>query len=100
MSTWGLTLSIFDELAEHFPQFLTENFANALKAEYFLPDVVGKLVHENKARVIVLPGVEKWFGMTYREVPLYAQQAIRAQVQQGVYPNHLWSDEKVQIGGS
>ena len=50
-----------------FPLFLAQSvLANPLKAEFLLPDIVGDLVQEKKARVKVLPTNEKWFGVTYQ----------------------------------
>jgi len=47
LNLWGFTPSIFDELGGRFPAFL-EAHGKDPKAEYFLPTVVGELVHENR----------------------------------------------------
>ena len=92
LNTWGFTLSIFRELEARFSLFLQKNTTHLTKAEYFLPDVVGDLVKEGKARVKVLPTHEKWYGVTYQEDRPRVQAAIRELIRQGRYPEKLWGD--------
>lgn len=94
MNMWGFTPSLFLELEVRFPQFLQENRDNIQKAEYFLPDVVGDLIRENKARVRVLSTNERWFGVTYKQDKPRVRQAIRGLIRCGVYPENLWGDVK------
>jgi NDP-sugar pyrophosphorylase family protein len=91
MNTWGFTPSIFGELETHFPAFLERNAANLLKAEYFLPDLVNELLQAGQARVKVLPTHEKWYGVTYPQDRPIVQEAIHQRIQQGIYPEKLWS---------
>ena len=91
MNIWGFTPSLFGELEARFPAFLRANAANILKAEFLIPEVVGTLVREGKARVRVLPTDEKWFGVTYPDDRPRVQAAIRELVVQGVYPENLWT---------
>lgn len=90
MNTWGFTPSLFGELEARFPQFLTQNQTNLLKAEYFLPEIVGRLIAEKKARVKVLASPERWYGVTYQEDKPLVKQAIGDLIQRGVYPVNLW----------
>jgi hypothetical protein len=90
MNIWGFTPSLFGELEARFPAFLRERRADILKAEFLIPEVVGSLVREGKARVRVLPTGEKWFGVTYPEDRPRVQAAIREIVARGVYPENLW----------
>jgi len=90
MNAWGFTPSLFGELEVRFPSFLRANASGILKAEFLLPEVVGDLVREGKARVRVLPTAEKWFGVTYPEDRPRVQAAIRGIVALGVYPENLW----------
>ncbi len=90
MNVWGFTPSIFGELEARFPAFLRERAANTLMAEFLIPEVVGSLVREGKARVRVLPTAEKWFGVTYPEDRPRVQAAIREIVARGLYPEKLW----------
>ncbi len=91
MNMWGFTPSVFPELEARFPAFLKRSAGNILKAEYFLPEVVNELLDEGKARVRVLPTSEKWFGVTYPQDRPIVQEAVRARIQQGLYPEKLWA---------
>lgn len=92
MNLWGFTASFMKELAEGFEVFLRDQVpANPLKAEYFLPSVVGKLIGEGKAGVKVLQSHDRWYGMTYQEDKAAVQAAIARLKEQGVYPEKLWS---------
>ena len=86
LNTWGFTPSALSEFEARFPLFLRKNAANLAKAEYYLPEVVGDLVREGKARVKVLPTQERWYGVTYQEDRPRVQAAIREMIQRGVYP--------------
>jgi hypothetical protein len=90
MNMWGFTPSLFSELEARFPRFLQTNRANILRAEFFLPEVVGALIQENKARIKVLSSDAQWFGITYQEDKARVERAIRALIQRGVYPENLW----------
>jgi bifunctional N-acetylglucosamine-1-phosphate-uridyltransferase/glucosamine-1-phosphate-acetyltransferase GlmU-like protein len=92
MNLWGFTPSLFSELEARFLRFLQENSDNILEAEYFLPEVVGALIQEKKARVKVLPTDEQWFGITYQQAKSRVKQAIRDLIRRGVYPENLWAD--------
>lgn len=90
MNSWGFTTEIFQELEARFVPFFDTNKDNILKAEYFLPDVVGALIAEKKARVRVLPSSERWYGVTYQEDKPIVKQAIYDMVKMGIYPEKLW----------
>ena len=93
MNMWGFTPSLFGELEARFPRFLAQSVpANPLKAEFLLPDIVGDLVQEEKARVKVLPTDEKWFGVTYQADRPRVQAAVRELIAQGRYPARLWAE--------
>jgi hypothetical protein len=89
MNFWGLTPSLFDELEERLPRFLAQNTEN-LKSEFLLPNLVGDLVREKRARVKVLPTDERWFGVTYQADRPRVQAAVRDLIAQGRYPENLW----------
>jgi CTP:molybdopterin cytidylyltransferase MocA len=39
----------------------------------------------------VLTTDESWFGVTYKQDKIKAQQSIKGLIQKGVYPERLWS---------
>lgn len=90
LNMWGFTPSLFFELTERFPTFLEKNRDNILKAEFFLPNIVGDLIAERKARVKVLATGERWFGVTYKEDKARVKHAIDMLVKNGDYPGNLW----------
>ena len=91
MNCWGFTPGIIRELETMFPVFLdNEVKENPLKAEFFLPNVVGDLLKEGKASVKVLESEEKWYGVTYQEDKRTVVEAIQAKKNAGLYPQELW----------
>ncbi len=90
MNFWGFTLELFPDLEFLFPEFLQENLPTLDKFEFLIPEAIGRLVREDKARVKVLETDEKWFGVTYPgDLPL-VQNAIADLVRREVYPADLW----------
>ncbi|MGL6173434.1 MAG: nucleotidyltransferase family protein [Cellulosilyticaceae bacterium] len=95
MNLWGFTPSMFEELERRFTTFLDDALAtNPLKAEYFLPNVAGDLIAEDKATVRVLESKDKWYGVTYKEDKPVVVAAIQNLKDHGLYPQNLWEDYK------
>ncbi len=94
MNMWGFTPSLFAELEARFPHFVHENQHSIHKAEFFLPEVIGDLLRERRARVKVLPANERWFGVTYQQDKPRVKQAVQNLIGRGVYPRNLWGDVK------
>ncbi len=90
MNMWGFSPSILKELDERFKNFLSKEVQqNPLKAEYFLPMVVGEMIREEKATVEVLKSEDKWYGVTYKEDKEAVVTAITKLNEQGVYPEEF-----------
>ena len=91
MNMWGFQDSMLKELKARFPHFLKYNIEkNPLKCEYFLPNVVGELLEEDKATVSVLKSADVWYGVTYQEDKPQVMKAIQKLKEQGYYPENLW----------
>ena len=91
MNFWGFTPEILDEIWDAFPAFLAENLpANPEKCEFYLPTFVGSRLAEGKVRVRVLPCMETWHGVTYKEDLDSVKSAIGALKREGKYPARLW----------
>lgn len=91
MNFWGYTQEFMKAMIEGFPVFLeTAIIENPLKAEYFLPFVVDKMISEKKAKVKVLPSQDKWYGMTYQEDKVCVSDALQSMKDKGIYPDKLW----------
>lgn len=94
MNLWGFTEGMIRELAEGFSTFLkTELPENVLKAEYFLPSVVDRLIGEGRAKVTALPSADRWYGVTYPEDKKQVAAALQALKDRGLYPQKLWENE-------
>lgn len=89
MNMWGFTPYYFEYSEEYFKEFLKENRDN-LKAEYFIPLMVNKLVTDGTARVKVLDTTSRWFGVTYAEDRQGVVDKIQALVDAGEYPRRLF----------
>ncbi len=65
MNMWGFTPTILREVTRQFMSFIVENYQT--DKEFMLPEVIKKLVKDNKASVKVIPTTDKWYGLTYIE---------------------------------
>ncbi len=91
MNFWGFTPEILDEIWNAFPAFLAENLpVNPEKCEFYLPTFVGSRLAEKKVSVRVLPCMETWHGVTYKEDLDSVKSAIGALKREGKYPARLW----------
>ena len=91
MNFWGFTPEILDEIWDAFPAFLAENLpVNQEKCEFYLPTFVGSRLAEGKVRVRVLPCMETWHGVTYKEDLDSVKAAIGQLKREGKYPARLW----------
>jgi dTDP-glucose pyrophosphorylase len=89
MNFWGFTPKCFEFGDELFLDFLEKNKEN-LKAEFYLPVIVNKMLEGKKASVKVLESDSKWFGVTYSDDKEKAQKEISRLKENGVYPTKLW----------
>jgi UTP-glucose-1-phosphate uridylyltransferase len=89
MNLMGFLPSMFDHLQQQFSDFLKLNSGNK-DAEFFLPSAMNEVIKSGKAKVKVLPTMEKWFGVTYREDRDMVMNSLKSLVDQGVYPPSLW----------
>ncbi|MDX2286935.1 MAG: sugar phosphate nucleotidyltransferase [Bacteroidia bacterium] len=90
MNMWGFTPAVFELCRRYFVEFIREN-GHDLKAELYIPSVVGRAIEEGIAQVRVLSSDAVWFGVTYKEDKALAADRIRARIAAGEYPEHLWS---------
>lgn len=94
MNMWGFTYSILEEIRDGFPAFLDAGLEkNPMKCEYFLPEVVSRLVQDGRASVAVLKSSDKWYGVTYKEDKPVVENAVRRMKEERIYPEHLWEEK-------
>lgn len=89
MNMWGFTPDYFKYSEDYFIEFLQNNITN-LKAEYFIPLMVNKLINEGTATVKVLDTTSKWFGVTYAADRQGVVDKIKELVEAGEYPSKLF----------
>ena len=91
MNMWGFTPDYFEYSEEYFKEFLSDpkNMEN-LKAEFFIPLMVNKLITDGTATCEVLDTTSVWFGVTYAADRQATVERIQKLVDEGVYPNKLF----------
>ena len=90
MNMWAGYPEFLDFLAEDFKDFLENVEEGDLKSEYLLPNIVDKLLKEERANVKVLETQDRWFGVTYKEDKETVQEAFSQLIADGVYAEMLW----------
>ncbi len=91
MNVWGFTPDYFAHSEAYFKEFLSDpkNMQN-LKAEFFIPLMVNKLINEKTATVKVLDTTSHWFGVTYAADRQGVVDKIQVLIDKGEYPNKLF----------
>lgn len=91
MNLFGFTPDYFRHSVDFFRIFLDEALASGnLKAEFFIPLLVNRLVSEHTAKLKVLHTTSDWFGVTYKEDRPETVQKVLDLIEAGVYPRSLW----------
>lgn len=91
MNFFGFTPEYFDYSAAEFRKFLDANMVESKpKAEFFIPLMVNKLVHDGTATMKVLKSDAKWFGVTYKEDRPDVVAELAGLISAGQYPANLW----------
>ena len=91
MNMWGFTPDYFEYSEAYFKEFLAdEKNRTNLKAEFFIPLMVNKLVNDKTATVKVLDTTSKWFGVTYSADREGTVERIQSLVNEGMYPAKLF----------
>lgn len=88
MNMWGFKPSIFGYIQNEFRRFLDMS-GNDPGAEFFVPDVVNKLITERKVSVKVLETTSSWFGITNMEDKVGVTEKVRDLIETGAYPDKL-----------
>jgi len=91
MNFFGFTPDYFTHSEAGFKEFLaSDDVKTNLKAEFFIPLMVNKLVNGGEARLKVLSTTAQWFGVTYKEDKPMLVAKIEKLIEEGVYPRNLW----------
>lgn len=90
MNIWGFTPKYFEQSEDYFKTFIKENAEN-LKAEFYIPFVINKLIKEETASVKVLESHDRWFGVTYKPDKAETILRVKDMIEEGRYPASLWN---------
>jgi len=90
MNMFGFHPSFFKYGNTYFKEFL-ETEGDKLKSEFFIPAVLDDMIMSNQIKVKVLTSPASWFGVTYKEDKPIVQAKIQKLIDNGVYPEKLWS---------
>jgi len=88
MNMWAFKPSIFKYLEEEFGGFL-KAVGKDPKAEFYISDMVNKMMKTRNVRVRVLETGSSWFGITNPEDKPVVVTGIRKLVESGEYPVNL-----------
>ena len=89
MNFWGFPASMMARARQAFEAFLRGAGPEDLRAEFLLPEMVGRFVSDGTLSVEVLRTDASWFGVTYQEDRPKVQQSLRAMHEAGVYGESL-----------
>jgi dTDP-glucose pyrophosphorylase len=72
-----------------FFKFLAKDGAE-LTSEYYIPDLIDRLIETDEAEVKVLSSDSNWFGVTYKEDKPHVVAKLNEMIDNGLYPRDLW----------
>ncbi len=91
MNMFAFSKDILDHIEEGFPAFLDKNKDNLASCEYLTTDLITDLLEKGKATCDILSTDAVWYGVTYREDKPSVVAAIKAYVDQGLYPKERFA---------
>mgnify|MGYP000086302299 CR=1 FL=1 len=89
MNLFGFTPDFFAYSKEYFRTWFEANREN-IKAEFYIPTMVNKLIGDGTASLRVLRSAAQWHGVTYKEDKPALMASIEAMIAEGKYPRDLW----------
>ncbi len=89
MNMFGFTPAVFPQIEREFAEFVRRSGTDPT-AEFYIPDLMTRLIAAGAAQMRVLSTKARWFGMTYRDDKQVVQDRIREYVESGIYPKNLW----------
>ena len=89
MNFFALRGEVMGHLEAQFCEFYEERKAD-LKAEFYLPEAIARMIKRGQATVDVMSSQEQWLGVTYPEDQEAASIRLRELTTLGFYPAKLW----------
>ena len=91
MLMFGLQPSLFKYIKEDMPKYFKKHANNLTTCEYLLPEVLGDMLSKNLIKIKLIPTHAVWKGVTYREDLEELKEYIKDEINNGVYPEKLYS---------
>ena len=94
MNCWGFEANFMDYLGQRFAIYLDGiqgDEKTLQRGEFYLPQAVDDWRAEGTGNVSVLVSEESWLGVTYPEDKETVVAGLKKRIEQGVYPESLWS---------
>lgn len=92
MIMFGLTPIIYNEIENQMIDYFETNKNDLSTCEFLIPDVLDKMIKNDRAKIKVIPTTSKWYGVTYREDLDSIKEAINELIERGEYPKELWNE--------
>ncbi|MDZ8117727.1 nucleotidyltransferase family protein [Pontiella agarivorans] len=89
MNFWGFAPEFFQTLEERFIEFLKVK-GGELKSEWYIPDIVTRMMNNGETKIKILSSDAQWFGVTYPEDRPAVVKALKKMHDSGIYPPKLW----------
>jgi hypothetical protein len=89
MNFWCFHPAFFGYTQKVFREFLQQH-GHDPKAEFFIPIVADRFIKDGGI-IEVIPTTAEWFGVTYKEDAPQVEKSLRQLVNNGEYPEKLWS---------
>lgn len=89
MNAWAFTPAVFPLLERELAAYMKREGREG-KGEFGLPTVVQAAVQSQEATVDILPGTDKWCGLTHAADRADVAARLEAETARGQYPLDLW----------
>lgn len=85
MNMWALRPDFFHWAETYFVDFLMRK-GNETGSEFYIPDVIQRLMQEEHKVIRVVPSGSKWYGVTYQDDKPMVREAFSQMLAMGLYP--------------
>jgi NDP-sugar pyrophosphorylase family protein len=91
MNFWCFDPSVFGFIEKIFAEFLSAHGQDP-KAEFFIPIIGDRFIHEGRGQIRIIPTASSWFGVTYKEDAPGVKQSLNRLIAEGLYPERLFNN--------
>jgi dTDP-glucose pyrophosphorylase len=86
MNMWGFQSSYFEWAEDFFVDFLKTRALTG-QEEFYIPELIQKLIDEEDIKVSIIPSQSSWFGVTYQQDKPMVEMAFKKKIEKGEYSN-------------